>query len=290
MLLWNATAPASAQVPLPAADPTLGIGSTTSPPSQASSCATHTSMWRSAAALLTPDDGTTRPGASQVDRSNDLGTALSTKRSRTADAPQVDAKRQRLSCPVVTQEEILGEINGSQRGGVSGPIQQAMAAAVDSLRRARALLREHAAGVSPEPDQLQDSDTVYDEASVQLPPSGLHALLTAALLGAAGKPGGVAQDPGPARQAAMALCAASVLCTSSSQPSSRSVSKEPAGQSRGQETKMQNHQDVGRGQPALREADKYETRLGYVASAWTTPTHITFRFILLLNLPLSKSA
>lgn len=220
-MLWNAVAPPVAQVPAEAPASLLrSICAAANPGSATTSLATRFLVWRLAPTMLQstptpptqPANGAAEP---PVRPSSATG-----KRSRLADTSTgADAKRLRTH---------HGSINPDSPKPQPEQVTASMLAdAAETVAQVCSLINElHGHNGS---GSSQESD-----ASPGIPPSALHALLTAVLSGSHAQRD-MQQPPGhndPAahrRQRALALCAAAVLSPGNSQ-TSRPISADSSGQ------------------------------------------------------------
>ena len=222
--LWNAVAPPAAQVPAEALATIMQtICTVTSATTAVPALATRFLVWQSAGHLLqtsiTPiEEPANAVGAEPPARP----TSATGKRSRLAEAGQVvRAKRMCVGQDAPAPDEVPSQQELPQHEGTAAGLSDAAEICAEAIAALNSV-HGHTVGTSNDGDGLPG-----------LPPSALHALLTAALFCPAEKRG----VPQPSRQdqandrrrRALALCAAAVLGPSSHLPS-RATSAGVSGQ------------------------------------------------------------
>ncbi|KAK9821897.1 hypothetical protein WJX74_010681 [Apatococcus lobatus] len=216
-MLWNAVAPPAVQVPGEAPAAIMrSICSVKNPRTTAPSLATRFLVWRSAASLLHSSNPAVQPAASTTDTQLPARpTRASSKRSRLAEESSgADAKKARISSGEAAQEGFDGPAEMLK----VQPHATISADAAETVAQTKALIGKWQ---GRNEGSLQGRDVVASG----LPPSALHALMTAALGNPAGQPellrsSGLEQAT-VSQERAIALCPAALSSHSvplSSQP------------------------------------------------------------------------
>ena len=224
-MLWNAVAPPVAQIPAEAsasASILRNICAAANPGSASTSLAIRFLVWRTAPALLQSNDPAVQPAIPDDAADPPLRPSSATgKRSRLAEtSTRGDAKRLR-----------------THHGGVvdEGPASQPEQVTATVLAGAAKTIAQVSSLVNELHGHSRSESSQEGERSSGVPPSALHALLTATLSGSAAQP----DTPQPSRHndpashgghRALALCAAAVLSHGTTPQPSRPTSAASSGQ------------------------------------------------------------
>ena len=223
-MLWNAVAPPAAQVPAEALATIMQtICTATSAATAMPSLATRFLVWQSAGHLLQSGSTPSEPVISVEAEPPAWPTSATGKRSRLAEAdPVLHAKQARAGHGASAPDEVHSQLELPQHQSTAAVLSDAAKTCAEALAALKSV-HGHTVETSNDGDGLPG-----------LPPSALHALLTAALFCPGETKSGVLQTSGQGQETnrrlrALALCAAAVLGPSNhllSRPTSAGVSRQ----------------------------------------------------------------